>query len=159
MPRCFSKTAAALRAAVFICLLTAPLSALAVQLDGGIVQGGIVFGKAAPGSSVRLDGREIMVVVPASRHVDLDAVAAAADASKVRLATEEEFQARFPDCEVGAMPPFGNLYYMPVYLDTITREVDDICFNAGSHTQIVRMSCDDYVRLVKPVVGSFAIKE
>ena len=61
MPRCFSKTAAALRAAVFICLLTAPLSALAVQLDGGIVQGGIVFGKAAPGSSVRLDGREIMV--------------------------------------------------------------------------------------------------
>ena len=105
------------------------------------------------------DGREIMVVVPASRHVDLDAVAAAADASNVRLATEEEFQARFPDCEVGAMPPFGNLYEMPVYLDKITREVDDICFNAGSHTQIVRMSCDDYVRLVEPIVGSFAIKE
>ena len=61
MPRCFSKTAAALRAAVFVCAFTIPLTAPAVELDGDIVQGGIVFGKAAPGSSVRLDGREIMV--------------------------------------------------------------------------------------------------
>ena len=98
---------------------------------------------------VDAEGGEIMVVVSASRHVDLEAVASALDIAKVRLATEHEFQSRFPDCEPGAMPPFGNLYDMPVYMDEMVRAVDRICFNAGTHQQILRMETDDYVELVK----------
>ncbi len=108
---------------------------------------------------VDADGKEVMVVVPASRHVDLDAVASAIGADTARLATEQEFKSRFPDCEVGAMPPFGNLYAMPVYMDEMVREVDDICFNAGSHVQVLRMECEDYVALAKPVIGHFSVKE
>ena len=108
---------------------------------------------------VDADGEEIMVVVSASRHVDLAAVAEASGAGNTRLATEEEFESRFPDCDVGAMPPFGNLYDMPVYMDEMVRAVDQICFNAGSHQQIFRMECDDYVNLVSPRIGNFAVKE
>ncbi len=108
---------------------------------------------------VDLDGETAMAVVSASRHVDLDALAELAGVSVARLATESEFQEVFTDCEVGAMPPFGNLYGVRVFLDQMVRDVDDVCFNAGSHIQILRMECDDYVRLVEPVVGEFAVKK
>jgi Ala-tRNA(Pro) deacylase len=108
---------------------------------------------------VKLDGRNAMAVVPASRHVDLGKLAAVAGAQEAVLASEEEFQALFPGCEVGAMPPFGNLYEMDVFVDEILHDDDDIVFNAGSHIQVIRMSYDDYQALVKPTVGSFAIKE
>lgn len=108
---------------------------------------------------VKLDGRNAMAVVPASRHVDLGKLAAVAGAQEAVLASEEEFQALFPGCEVGAMPPFGNLYEMEVFVDEILHDDDDIVFNAGSHIQVIRMSYDDYQALVKPMVGSFAIKE
>ena len=108
---------------------------------------------------VKLDGRNAMAVVPASRHVDLGKLAAVAGAQEAVLASEEEFQALFPGCEVGAMPPFGNLYEMEVFVDEILHDDDDIVFNAGSHIQVIRMSYDDYQALVKPTVGSFAIKE
>lgn len=107
---------------------------------------------------VHLDGRPAMAVVPASRHVDLTKLAAAAGAKQATLASEEEFQKLFPGCEVGAMPPFGNLYDMEVYVDDMLREDDDIVFNAGSHVQVVRMEYDDYQRLVQPVLGEFAVK-
>ena len=93
--------------------------------------------------------------------VDLDGekVMAVAKANAARLATEDEFREMFPDCEVGAMPPFGSLYDTRVFVDEMVTEVDDLCFNAGSHEQILRMDCRDYRKLEQPVVGAFAIKE
>lgn len=108
---------------------------------------------------VRLDGELAMAVVPASRHVNLTALASAAGAGKAELAEEEAFRSQFPDCDVGAMPPFGNLYEMPVYVDTMIEEDDDISFNAGTHTQVVRMACDDFLTLVKPIVADISVKE
>ena len=108
---------------------------------------------------VDLDGDKVMAVISASRHVNLDALAQIGQAGEARLATEDEFKALFPDCEIGAMPPFGSLYRLRVFVDRIVTEVDDLCFNAGTHEQILRMDCNDYLEIEKPVVGDFAIKE
>jgi len=108
---------------------------------------------------VDFDGEKVMAVVSASRHVNTEDLATLAGADVVRLATEEEFKASFPDCELGAMPPFGSLYNMRIFVDEMVTEVDDLCFNAGSHEQILRMDCGDYLTLEQPVVGDFAIKE
>ena len=108
---------------------------------------------------VDLDGVKVMVVVPASRHVDTHALAKVASGKEARLATEDEFKSLFPDCEIGAMPPFGSLYDMKVFVDPMITEVDDLCFNAGSHEQIIRMDCSDYLDIEKPVIGTIAIKE
>lgn len=108
---------------------------------------------------VDLDGEKVMVVLSASRHVNLDALAQVTQASQARLATEDEFKTLFPDCEIGAMPPFGSLYQLRVFVDRMVTEVDDLCFNAGTHEQVLRMDCNDYIEIEKPVVGDFAIKE
>lgn len=108
---------------------------------------------------VELDGEKVMAVVPASRHVDVQALIQLDEAESGRLATEEEFKNSFADCEVGAMPPFGRLYDMRVFMDEMVSEVDDLCFNAGTHAQIFRMDCEDYVALEKPVIGHFAVKD
>ena len=108
---------------------------------------------------VKIDGNIAMAVVPASRHVDLDSLASAAGAGDAGLATEQEFQQLFPGCEVGAMPPFGNLYGMDTYVDEMLKEDDDITFNAGTHTQVVRLAYDDFEKLVKPKIASFSVKE
>ena len=108
---------------------------------------------------VDLDGEKVMAVVSASRHVDISSLRSLAGAKQARLATEDEFNALFPDCELGAMPPFGSLYEMRVFVDEMVTEVDDLCFNAGSHEQIMRMACGDYINYEKPVVGAFAVKE
>jgi Ala-tRNA(Pro) deacylase len=101
---------------------------------------------------VKIDGRLAMAVVPASNRVDLGALKAASGAKTVGLATEEEFKDRFPDCETGAMPPFGNLYGMTVFADESLTHDEDIAFNAGSHRELVRMRWDDFVRLVEPTI-------
>lgn len=101
---------------------------------------------------VRVDGKLAMAVVPASLHVDLDLLRAASGAQNVELATEQEFKNAFPDCETGAMPPFGNLYGMGVYADASLSEVDEITFNAGTHRELVRMAWADLVRLVNPKI-------
>ena len=108
---------------------------------------------------VDLDGEKVMAVVSASRHVDIAALRGLSGAGTARLATEDEFRALFPDCEVGAMPPFGSLYGIRVFVDAMVTEVDDLCFNAGSHEQVMRMDCGDYLNLEQPVVGTIAIKE
>ncbi len=108
---------------------------------------------------VDLEGEKVMAVVPASRHVNVVAVVQLAGAQSGHLATEEEFRTLFPDCELGAMPPFGTLYDMRVFIDEMVKEVDDICFNAGSHGQIICMECDDYLALERPVIGDIAVKE
>ncbi len=105
------------------------------------------------------DGVELaMAVVPAPEHVDLKKAQAAIGNKNVRLAEEREFAPRFPDCEVGAMPPFGNLYNVPVYVDNALTEDETIVFNAGSHTDTVSLSYGDFERLAKPSVADLAIR-
>jgi Ala-tRNA(Pro) deacylase len=101
---------------------------------------------------VRLDGDLAMAVVPAYRHVDLALLKKAAGAHAVELATELEFKDKFPDCEAGAMPPFGNLYGMAVYADESLTSNHEITFNAGTHRDLLRMDWDDLVRLVEPTI-------
>ncbi len=105
---------------------------------------------------VELDGKMTMAVLPASNQVDLRQLAEAAGASQVELAKEKEFQGLFPDCELGAMPPFGNLYGMPVYVAEELTEDEEIAFNAGSHTQLIQLSYQDFAKLVQPTVLRFA---
>jgi len=103
---------------------------------------------------VKIDDKFAMAVLPASWRVDLDHLKSAVDATEVVLASESEFQRLFPDCELGAMPPFGNLYDMGVYVAEQLTEDEDIAFNAGSHTELVKMSYQDYANLVTPQVVS-----
>lgn len=95
-----------------------------------------------------------LVVVRALDRVDLDLVSAMM--GQARMATEAEFASAFPDCEVGAMPPFGNLYDIPTLADEALMQDEEIFFNAGTHTEVVRMKFEDFQRLAKPMVGHFA---
>ena len=105
---------------------------------------------------VKLDGALAMAVLPASYQVDLLALKKVVGVGDASLASEREFKHHFPDCETGAMPPFGNLYGIPVYMDeTLTRDTE-IAFNAGTHLELIRMLCADFERLVKPIVLKFS---
>jgi len=97
----------------------------------------------------------ILAVLPGSKHVKLDKLAAALG-KPARLATESEFSDLFPDCELGAMPPFGSLYNLPVYVDESLARDLEIVFNAGTHHDAVRMRYDDFVLLAQPKICSFA---
>lgn len=99
---------------------------------------------------VKLDGELVMAVLPAIYRVDLALLKSAAHASSVQLASEEDFYARFPDCETGAMPPFGHLYGLKVYADESLSEDQYITFNAGSHRELMRMAWNDFVELAHP---------
>ena len=101
---------------------------------------------------VKIDGKMAMAVLPASFRVDMDLLRDVTGASSVELAGEKEFKDMFPACEVGAMPPFGNLYDMDVYVADVLAEDEEIAFNAGSHTELVRLAYADFERLVKPKV-------
>ncbi len=101
---------------------------------------------------VKLDGRMAMAVVPASCRVIFDLLRQASSARDAELATEREFQDLCPGCETGAMPPFGNLFGMDVYVDEALAQDPEIAFNAGSHTEMVRLPFADFARLVKPKV-------
>lgn len=103
---------------------------------------------------VELDGKMVMVVVPATRKVVLQDLREITGAARVRFATEEEFKNLFPDCEIGAMPPFGNLYGLEVYVAPALAADPEIAFNAGTHTEVIIMRYADFERLVHPkVVG------
>ncbi len=99
---------------------------------------------------VKAEGNMVMVILPASEKADLDLVAGAIEAKDVRLASEQEFRGLFPNCEVGAMPPFGNLYDMPVYVEESVADNDEIAFNAGSHTELIKLAYRDFEHLVQP---------
>ena len=101
---------------------------------------------------VKLDGRMVMVVVPASHRVSLQKLKEAAGAAKAELASEEEFCELFPDCSPGAMPPFGNLYGLDLIVDQRLSEDAEIAFNAGSHTELMRLPYKDFESLVHPKV-------
>jgi len=98
-----------------------------------------------------------MAVLPASYKVDFGILREITDEKEVRLASELEFKYLFPDCETGAMPPFGNLYNMVVYAAKVLTEDNEIAFNAGTHSEIIQMTYRDYERLVHPRVLKFAM--
>jgi len=108
---------------------------------------------------VKIDNKMAMAVLPASQRVYFDLLKKATGAKKVELATEGEFQDLFPECEIGAMPPFGNLYEMDVFVDESLREDEEIAFNAGSHTELIRLSYKDFESLVKPKVVKFSTED
>jgi Ala-tRNA(Pro) deacylase len=104
---------------------------------------------------VELDGQMAMAVLPANRKIVLQDLREVTGSDQVKFASEEEFKKQFPDCEAGAMPPFGNLYGMEVYVAESLTKNDEIAFNAGSHTEIIRMRFEDFERLVRPKLVSF----
>lgn len=104
---------------------------------------------------IKVGDQFAMAVLPANRKVVLQDLVELTGDKEVRFATEEEFASRFPDCEVGAMPPFGNLYGMDVYVSPALAASEHIAFNAGSHTEVIRMAYEDFARLVRPRVASF----
>ena len=101
---------------------------------------------------VKVDGELAMVVLPASEQVRLEKLQKTLGANKVELADEDEFKKAFPDCETGAMPPFGNLFNMDVYLEEEMASDEKITFNAGTHTELIQMSVKDFLSLVKPKI-------
>ena len=104
----------------------------------------------------KIDGQMAMVVMPSSERLDFDRVCEITGATKVELATEHEFAHLFPGCELGAMPPFGNLWNLPVYVSEGLIEDEEIAFNAGTHTELLKLAYSDFHRLVQPRVLSFA---
>jgi Ala-tRNA(Pro) deacylase len=102
------------------------------------------------------DGEYHMIVVPANKLVDFQEVRHSLGLSQARLATEEELAKLFPDCELGAMPPVGALYSLPLYLDSALLDEDTIAFNAGTHRDVIHMRTEDYCRLTQPSIVSLA---
>ena len=105
---------------------------------------------------VKAKDRFVMTVMPASWRVDFKKLKEALNEKDLRLATEEEFKAMFPDCEPGAEPPFGNLYHIDTFVDKSLAEDEHIFFNAGNHYETVEMLYRDYANIVKPRVAEFA---
>ena len=106
---------------------------------------------------VKLDGKLALAVLPAKYQIDLRRLREATGAKSADLAREEEFAGRFPGCETGAMPPFGNLYDLPVYADESLTRDEEIFFNACSHTELMQVAYDDFQKLVGPQVASFGV--
>jgi len=105
---------------------------------------------------IRVNGKMSMAILPASYKINFDELKVAIDAKDVELANELEFKHIFPQCEVGAMPPFGNLYDMEVFVAESLAEDEEISFNAGTHVELIRMAYKDFERLVKPKVLKFS---
>ena len=105
---------------------------------------------------VKVDGKMVMAVLPASDKIDFGSLQEALGASEVELAHEEDFADMFPDCEVGAMPPFGNLYDMEVLVASTLAEDEEVAFNAGTHRELIRMAYRDYEKLAQPRVVDFS---
>jgi Ala-tRNA(Pro) deacylase len=107
---------------------------------------------------IKVNGKLAMAVCPASYKVDFNLLKMSIGTKDVKLASESEFRDVFPECELGAMPPFGNLYDMDVYVSRTLAEDEEIAFNAGTHTELIRMNYRDFDRLVKPRILKFSAK-
>ena len=125
--------------------LTAQQVAAAEHVPGSIVAKTVVV-------------KFVMAFLPASAKLDLPALRETLRANELRLAKEAEFYGLFPDSELGAMPPFGNLYGLPVYADESLARDRAILFNAGTHRDAIRMSYRDFTRLAEPKICSFAAR-
>ena len=106
---------------------------------------------------VKLDGKMAMAILPASYKVDFDRLKEATSANHIELAREHEFKDMFPGCTIGAMPPFGNLFGLDVYVAETLAEDEEIAFNAGSHSELIKMAYKDFERLAKPKVMRFSM--
>lgn len=104
---------------------------------------------------VKLDGKMAMAVLPAKYQVDLEQLKAGSKSKKVGLSSEKEFIETFPDCETGAMPPFGNLYGVEVFVDKALSDDEEIAFNACSHSELIQLAYKDFEQLVKPKILEF----
>jgi Ala-tRNA(Pro) deacylase len=107
---------------------------------------------------VKIDGKIAMAVLPASYKINFDNLKDSLGVKDIRLAYEQEFIDKFPDCEVGAMPPFGNVYNMDVYVAEALTENEEIAFNACTHTELIKMKFVDFEKLVKPKRFKFAVQ-
>ena len=107
---------------------------------------------------LRADGHYVMAVLPACRMIDVRQFAITAEGKDLAFAREKEIKKLFPDCETGAMPPFGNLYNLRVYVDESLAREEYILFPAGSHHESIKMGFGDFKRLVLPTVGQFALE-
>ncbi len=105
---------------------------------------------------IKIDGQSAMAVLPASKRINIARFDEQLGGKGVELSDEAEFEALFPGCETGAMPPFGNLYGLDVYVEPSLAEDEEIVFNAGTHTELLRLPYKDFERLAKPKVLSFA---
>ncbi len=105
---------------------------------------------------IKINGKMAMCVLPASYKVDFKQLKKAVGNDNIRLANEMEFKDKFPECEVGAMPPFGNLYNLDVYVAESLKDDEQIAFNAGTHTELIQLAFNDFMNLVKPVVINFS---
>ena len=103
----------------------------------------------------KINEKLTMLVLPASSKVHLKHLSELLGTKNLELVPESEFENAFPECELGAMPPFGNLYDMDTYVDKSLEEDEEIAFNAGNHSELIKLAYKDYVRLVKPEVISF----
>jgi len=106
---------------------------------------------------VKVNGKNVMLVLPASYRVEMKKLKGVLNSRKVAMVKEEEFQELFPDCEIGAMPPFGNLYNLEVWVDQVLTEDEFIVFQAGNHVETLRIKYSNYARLVNPKVGDFSV--
>ncbi len=105
---------------------------------------------------LKADGKFVMAVLPATHRINLDLFKQVAHAHEVEMATEEEFEKLFPGCEIGAMPAIGRIYELPTYVDSSLTRNEDICFNATTHSEVIKMKYPDYERLTEPIIGTFA---
>ncbi len=128
------------------------LHAEALTAQGGeAAEGEHVFGKeVAKVVMLKSDGRNVLVVIPVTETLDEGKVKKILASSELRLATRHEFQDLFYGCEIGAMPPSGHLYGIPIYMDRALADNAEIVFNAGPHRSAVRMPFPEYQRLAKP---------
>lgn len=106
---------------------------------------------------VKIGSDMAMAVLPAKNLVDLDLLREVTGIEDVELAGEKEFKNLFPDCEIGAMPPFGNLYGMQVFVAEPLTKDKEIAFNAGTHSELIKMAYEDFERLVKPKIVKFSL--
>lgn len=106
---------------------------------------------------VKIKDKMAMAVLPASSKIDFEALMMVTGSANVDLASEEEFKFTFPDCEIGAMPPFGNLYDVDVFVAGTLAEDEEIFFNAGTHSELIRMAYKDFERIVQPKVLEFSL--
>lgn len=125
---------------------TAPEIAHALHVSGKLLAKVVI---------VKADDRLVMAVLPSNWHVDFRHLEEVLGARRVRLATETEFKGLFPDCDVGTMPPFGNLYGLEVCVDQLLTEDEEIVFEAGTHLGAMKLRYQDFANLVHPMVAAF----
>src|SRR5688572_1801681 len=125
-----------------------------------VAQTAHVSGRRVAKVVVVRDGKGfVLAVLPAPDRLDLEALRRVAARPELEVASESEFESLFPDCERGAMPPFGNLYGVPVYFDASFREYKKFYFQAGNHAEVAGMRLADFERLVRPIAGDFGLQE